>query len=297
MNIVLASDNKYVQHCAVTMTSIISHNDNVHFYIITDGISNNNKEILNEIGNQKGGKIDYCYVDEELLTLLPMPKDSNLKHISKATYYRLFLDSLLPKSVEKVLYLDCDIIVRGNLMDLWNIDLTNYAIAAVFQPDSPMTIDCLKRLDIPYDCGYFNAGVQMINRVYWQDNHMQEQFMSFLKNNYSKVLFHDQDVMNAVMQGKVKCLSLRWNMFLHSKPSKPLVFRGKEFSIEKLQKEFDNGVIIHYTSSVKPWVYLANGELDYLYYEYLNKTVFKDFKPKFNIKRLLNWIKSSIRKI
>lgn len=297
MNIVLATDNGYIQHCAVTMTSIVCHNQNVNFYIVTESLSEENKKILGDIASKANCTLSYCYVDSSIVSQLPMPSDNTLSHISVATYYRLFLAELLPENVDKVLYLDCDIIVRGSLEPLWNTDIANFANAAVFQHDSAMTQFCLDRLRIPNRDGYFNAGMQLLNISYWRNNKIQSAFMDYLRHNRSNILFHDQDIMNAVLHGNTVKLSMHWNMFLSERPTKEISVLGNMVDLQTLQDVWDNSVIIHYTSSIKPWKFMCNHPLTHLYYEYLSKTVFKGYKPAFDKKMLWYRIKVIICKL
>ena len=297
MNIVLATDDRYIQHCAVTMTSIVSHNKSVNFFVVTEGLTYENKQILYDIIEKAECRLDFCYVDSNIISQLPMPTDPTLAHISVATYYRLFLAELLPADIHKVLYLDCDMIIKGSLEPLWEEDIKCFANAAVFQPDGSQTDSCLKRLNISRANGYFNAGMQLINIDYWKENSIQSAFLNYLRDNRSIIVYHDQDVMNAVLQGKTKGVSLIWNMFLSEKPKREIVFGGISKDVSSLQNIWDNCVIVHYTSSIKPWRYLCSHPLAYLYYDYLAKTVFHDYKPQFDKQMLWYRIKVCINKL
>ena len=94
-------------------------------------------------------------MDSTLIDNLPLSKAEGLNHISKATYYRLLIADILPKEIDRVLYLDCDIIVNDSLEELWGIDMTGKAIAA--SPQIGSGHDC-ERLGYPIEDGYFNAG-------------------------------------------------------------------------------------------------------------------------------------------
>lgn len=148
MNIVLATDDNFVQHCSVTMLSILKHNSDVVFYILTEGLSESNVSMLNNIVAENGGDIYICNVDKEVVKRFPMPADADA-HISVATYYRLLTEFILPQSVDKYIYMDCDMVVRGNMLELWNENVENYAIGAVFQSVSLAQEQDKNRLGIP----------------------------------------------------------------------------------------------------------------------------------------------------
>lgn len=133
MNIVLATDNNYVQHCAITISSILRNNSDVTIYVLTEDLFENNKKILCDEVDAYNGKIEFVMVNKDIIDSLPMPSHVYLAHISRATYYRLLLPSIIPIDVDKVIYLDCDLIVNHSLDELWNIDLDRYAIAACKQ--------------------------------------------------------------------------------------------------------------------------------------------------------------------
>lgn len=297
MNIVLATDDSYIQHCAVTMTSIVCHNKDVHFFVITEGLTDINKQVLKDIVARVSCSLDFCIVDSHILSQLPMPSDPTLAHISVATYYRLFLADLLPVYVDKALYLDCDMIIRGSLSPLWEESIEGYANAAVFQHDCEQTVSCMNRLHIPPNHGYFNAGMQLINIDYWRKNNIQSAFLDFLRDNRSTIVYHDQDVMNAVLHGKTKRVSMIWNMFLSKRPNTEISFMGRPETIASLQDIWDNCVIVHYTSSIKPWRFMCDHPLTELYYDYLAKTVFYDYKPTFDKAMLWYRIKVRLNKI
>ena len=213
MNIVLATDNNFVQHCDVAMTSIMEHNKNINFYIITDGLSEKNKKILSDQVNKYNCTLDFLYIDKNIVDKLPMPKSNSLKHISPATYYRLFVTELLAQNIEKLIYLDCDMIIRGDLSDLWHTNLDKYAMAAVYQNNNWATNNhTFDRLNIPYNHGYFNAGMLVVNLRYWRDNNIQSKLLNYLNKNYDKIVCHDQDVLNAVLHNQTLGVKPIWNM-------------------------------------------------------------------------------------
>lgn len=284
MNIVLSTDNNFVQHCAVTMVSILENNKDVSFFIITDGLTTENQNILSNLSQRYNSSLQFLLVNKSIIKQLPMPNNNNLRHISPATYYRLFVAELLPSSVDKLIYLDCDMVIRGSLVDLWNIDITNYALAAVFQ-DNQWAINnhTFERLSIPQENGYFNAGMLVVNLKYWRNNGIQGQLLNYLHTNSDKIIYHDQDVLNAVLYKQVICLSPIWNMLTGF-----YVSRNKDYdcgccflSAKEMQDCREKSIVIHYVSRPKPWEYACNHPLRKEYFKYLNYTVYKNWKPSF----------------
>ena len=281
MNIVLASDNNFVQHCAVTIVSILQNNDNVNIYLLTDNLNDENQIILSSLTQDLGGQLTIIKVPENLLDKLPMPKGL-FAHISIATYYRLFMAELLPNEVKKVIYMDCDVIVRRSLKVLWETNLTGYAIGAIYQYNEWSDKEqSWQRLNIKRDFGYFNAGVLLVNLQYWRDNDIQKMFMRFIKNNYKSIRSHDQDVLNAVLTQKTLPLRYTWNLL-------PWLF--DDFSIwsfpyrdllESIDDDIENPHIVHFVNIPKPWKCGCLNPFRKEYYKYLQLTPWKSYKPKF----------------
>ena len=210
MNIVCATDNNFVQHCTIMMVSVLSNNPNTVFYVLTDGLTEKNNHILHEEVERLGGTLHICLVDDEQINALPLSKVEGLSHISRATYYRLMISDLLP-DVDKVIYLDCDIVVNGPLNELWDTDISNYAIAAVIQIGHGFEAE---RLGYPISYGYFNAGVNMLNLKYFREHDIKVALFKYAEDNSDKLLYNDQDILNAVLYDICLHLLPMWNMRL-----------------------------------------------------------------------------------
>lgn len=277
MIIVLATDDNFVQHCCVAITSILLHNKEVQFYIFTEGLSEENSSILKDLVNDLGGRLEIVLVESNVVSKFPMPENADA-HISIATYYRLFSALLLPDHIDKVIYMDCDMVVRKSMHELWNTDLESSAIGAVYQPKSKSQEDDMKRLSIPKDYGYFNAGLILINLKYWRDHAITDRLFSFIKNRFNSIKQHDQDALNAVLFSEVLPLNYTWNFL-------PPYFNVSELSFPNCvdySKQENDPAVIHFVSAPKPWDFGCKHPLRGEYYKYLSYTPFKDFRPSFN---------------
>ena len=290
MVIVLASDNNYVQHCAATMASIIVNNidEDVCFYILTEGINDSNKRSLLTLEQKYEKKIHICTVPSDIVQNLPMPSYMS-SHISIATYYRLFVASILPESLDKIIYLDSDIIVRGSLVELWNTNMDNYPLAAVYQANEwADNNDTWTRLNLSRDIGYFNAGVLMINLKYWRENHVQEQLLNFIELNYDKIHSHDQDTLNAVLGSKTLALNCKWNLL-------PFLFIGdisrysfpQKANVDSIKEAMKNPTVVHFVFKPKPWESGCNNPFRKEYYKYLSLTPWKGIHHKHDLKKIV----------
>jgi lipopolysaccharide biosynthesis glycosyltransferase len=279
LTIICSTDDNFVQHCSVMLTSVLLSNDRVTVWLLTEGLTEFNINILKNEVESKGGVFNYVEVDSEIISKLPMPKKDSLSHISPATYYRLLVSEILPYSVDKAIYLDCDIIVRGSLNELWNIDISNYAVGAVHQMWHE--VEDAYRLGYPLEYGYFNAGVLLINLEYWRKYSISKKLVNYLTSNFETILMHDQDALNAVLYNKSFILPCKWNMlhFFFFPDSKTIkgVFNGaivNEYLEYKNQLKYNrkNPIVVHYVSKPKPWQKNCFHPFVSEYFSYAKKT-------------------------
>lgn len=304
MNIVCATDDNFVQHCSIMLVSLLVNNTDVNIYVLTEGLKPENQRILTKEVERYCGKIHMCLVDSDIVEKFPMPKTEGLKHISRATYYRLLISDLLPNDVHKVIYLDCDIIVNGSLQPLWNIDITNYAIAASKQIGSGYEA---LRLGYPIKYGYFNAGVSIINLDYFRDYNINRELIQYINDNYSKIIYHDQDTLNAVLYDKCLHIMPQWNMtsIVYSyglnnrgdrQAGKIVCDYYKEKENAKIYKK--TPIVLHYVSHPKPWQKGCTHPLYRLYYEYAKQTIhYRNIIPQSYISRLIPILKFRVREV
>lgn len=172
--------------------------------------------------------------------------------MSLACYYRLFCAELLPKTIDRLLYLDCDIIVNHNVEDLWNYQLDNYAIGAIVD-ENYFDKSSYDRLGLcPQKNKYFNSGVLLINLRYWREHNVTARCIECVRRMPEKLLFHDQDTLNVVLKDEITYLPIKWNFqtaFLHC------INQNKYCDIirKEIADAVHNPYIIHYTGKSKPW--------------------------------------------
>lgn len=275
MHVILATDDNFVQHCCVTITSMIAHNKGVNFYIFTEGLTKENEEILKKQAKKNGCHLEICIINDNITKSFPMPPEGGL-HISIATYYRLFAAIVLPETVDKVIYMDCDMVVRKSFEDLWYTDLTGYALGAVFQNDSESSLLDKERLMIEKNYGYFNAGLLFINLDYWRKNDVTKRLFDFIRNHRDRIKQHDQDTLNAVLYKEVKPISYTWNYLPIFYWKMKKVFPSYVDYTEKVADPAN----IHFVSVPKPWDFGCTHPYRKEYYKYLEMTPFKGTRPK-----------------
>jgi lipopolysaccharide biosynthesis glycosyltransferase len=220
----------------------------IDFHVLIDeSVNAKDQQDLKDTVSKFRGKRILFYSLKSITTLsFPLVK----KHLTRAAYYRLFLSDILPSTIEKVLYLDGDIIVRHSVLPLWNSDLTNLAVGVVMDTRDGDIVR-YNRLRYSYKKGYFNSGVLLINLKYWRDNNTVNEFVEYLNNYPERIICEDQDVMNVVLQDKKLTLPVKYNFqtgFLEKIP------RWDYWKYEsEVKMGIEDPVILHFSYRPKPW--------------------------------------------
>ncbi len=284
ITLVVASDNHYVPHLAALIESIKdSLADNVSFelFILDGGISKNNQHLLQK-------QFDSLLKIQPKLHWIDCTKlYQNIAvrdYFSTATFYRLGLDRLLPNH-QRVIYLDCDTIVQGDLAELWQTDLKGCVIGAVTdlimkhmvnqktpstqasgaKPADVYLRDTLKMGELIDN--YFQAGVLLLDLEQLRALNLEQTMIKDLQSQ--SYWFLDQDILNKYFLGKVHFLDSRWNVV---NSAFDILSSLHESWQKKLEQDAQNPGIIHYAGfEPKPW---NNPEAPfaYAYWFYLRRT-------------------------
>lgn len=275
IDIVVCPDKWFVMPTGVMMRSVCVNNPDVNIVfhvIIDDSVTEGDKKDLRDVISAfKEKKVEFYHIDVSTFPCFPNLEN---KGLPPATYYRLQTSQILPSYLNKVLYLDGDVIVRHSLLPLWETDLTGYAVAAV--PDcTEATVEYYDRLKYPQELGYFNAGVMLINLDYWRINGVEDEFMSFLTNRADDIYCYDQDVLNAVFKDRKIILPIKYNLhhgFMWTSPK----YDYQKYKWE-LYEALNAPTIIHFTGE-KPWyAYRRDPQnpLSSSFFKYQNQTKWK----------------------
>lgn len=201
-------DDNYIMQCCTTLVSVMYNNRNeqITFHIIAEFLSNEAKSMLTEEVEKYNQQIHfYAY---NLNMNLSSFKSA---HISLAAYLRLFVADILPVEIHKILYLDCDLIINDSIKDLWETDVTSYAVAAVEDMWSGKANN-YTRLEYPQEDTYFNSGVLIINLDYWRNAHLSKASLEFAEKYAEKLIFNDQDILNGLLHDRKLLIPFRWNI-------------------------------------------------------------------------------------
>lgn len=288
-NICYSLDSKYIEQLAVSMCSVLKNslcNEKINFYILDGGLSVEEKSEIESLKKIKDFSIKYIKMNNEEFLNCPLnviKKGDKMEptHVTLPAYFRIKLPSLL-KELDRVLYLDCDVIVRTSLKELFEKNVKDIAVLMTLDAESQKEA---QRLGIKR---YFNSGILLINLDYWRKNDVENRLFDYINNNGTKILWFDQDVINVVLEDEIGEISNKWNY--------------QYFQYENVDnQEFSQSSIIHMAGRFKPWLMPFEHPVYDLYYYYLSFTPWRKnitlYQNMSMGKRLKNGIGGSITNI
>lgn len=261
IHVVLASDDNYARPLAVTIMSVLCNsekNDILHFHVLDGGIRPENRRRISRMVASGQADVEFLPVSAERLSGMRL-NITKEHHVTQATYYRLLLPSLI--NAARCIYMDCDIICRSSLKTLWETELGQCLVAAVkdIDEDQHSTRLSLAR--------YFNSGLILMDLDDMRKEDIQQQFFIFIKNEYERILMHDQDVLNCVLRDRIHELDMTWNCQISK------THKCKETGFYALSKTAN---ILHFIGHRKPWMWKCKAPERKKFWMYLQKTPWKE---------------------
>jgi lipopolysaccharide biosynthesis glycosyltransferase len=271
--IAAAVNSKYALPLAVMLRSALvnfNHEVGIEAHIVDDGLSLGERD-----------KAEASLPRNVLLHWVERPRAEfdglpTWGRMSLTTYHKLTLGEWLPSEVKRVIWLDADMLVLGNLARLWEADLDDHlalAVQDILVPyvSSRFGIAAHRELGLRRQAKYFNAGVMLIDVARWRRDDVAARAFDYLRRYRERVFFWDQEALNAVLAGQWGALDPRWNW-------NPLIDRlsTRQRTLELRGDPW----IIHFSGNLKPWTYLGSGRHQMLYYQWLDQTAWRGWRPK-----------------
>lgn len=248
IHVACSTDDNYAALCGVMLCSLLENNkkNRVHIHILEHRLDDKQRNKLLLQSERYGARCTFHDINDAILE--GCKYRSKVHQLSKAAYYRILLPSVL-NEIDKVLYLDCDMIVRKDLCDLYSKDLNGYPLAAVRDYDQVYNKEHYEQLRFSDKDEYFNSGLLLINLCFWRENNSEESLISFAKSE-RKVFFHDQDALNFVFKNNWIRLQPSWNRYnVFNIHCKGLFENKKEVFLFR-----NNPGVVHYPGQLfKPW--------------------------------------------
>ena len=276
MDIVICINKQYLMPAGVMLCSLFENNKEeqitIHAMLGEDG--DQCMKPLQEMTERYHQTIRFYDMKDVRTDDFPVGLYFQEPFITKEAYFRLFVMDVLPQSLEKVLYLDVDMVICGSIRELWDMDISDVAVGVV--PDCfHQDIHETNRIGYEVSLGIFNSGVLLINLNYWREHDVMKEFVAYAKEAKDHLKYHDQDVLNYVFRHSKKELPIRFNLqTIHMYYDR---FRYLHFRlIEEVKEAFRHPVIIHYTGPEKPWYSNAYHPLKSYFEKYRQLTPWKN---------------------
>lgn len=245
INIVLAADRNYTEQVITLIKSVCYHHRSIRFYLIHQDYPNEWFLAINKYLINLKSEIIPLKISE------PFKFSTKLQeHITQSTFYRY----LIPHIPEKrILYLDSDIVVDGNIEDMYFSDFDDKYALAVDDMFISQTEHCYQ--EFPEMKPYFNAGVLLVNNELWKKCNLTEHLIQ-MTQRYPKAIYGDQDILNITLKNNWKALNNTYNyqtgfiheLINHNMSDEEIIAKYHSQASEIQPK------IIHYTSKYKPWL-------------------------------------------
>lgn len=257
MNIVVSSNSKYVRYLYVMLTSLFENNKNerIVVYVLQADFSEKEKEALSELVLKYSQIIHFIFIDTMKFRDFPVSKKFSVE-----AYFRLMISEVLPKDLDRILYLDVDIIVRDSIKAFYDTDIKNHIAAVCPDGDHPKLeknkIELFGRKD---DFRYFNSGVMLFNLSKLRKEYSFDVFFEAAKRLGFNLQFADQEVLNYLLYDKVLyCDAKKYNHMV----------RG---DMDELT--LNDTVVLHFAGS-NPWQPGLQSPIYRIWWEYAKKTPF-----------------------
>ncbi|GAB1858533.1 glycosyltransferase family 8 protein [Flavobacteriaceae bacterium MHTCC 0001] len=239
-------NDKYFSFCYITIFSILENkkaSDELAFHLLTDYLSKKDQKKFQDLVKQTNDSVNIHYVDKVKFEGFNM-------NFSIYVWFRILIPEILDKSISKVLYLDCDVIVKSNLDELFNLDIQNKALAAVIDKQS-FTDQTFERLNYPKSKKYICAGVLLLNIDYWREHNITQKIYNFGKRYPEKSVFAEQDAINYICQDSKMMLPLKFGVINN------FFSASYHYNEKEVLEAMNSPEIIHFAGNA-PWKYISN---------------------------------------
>ncbi len=271
INIIASCDDKYSQHVGVVYESIIRNTsavERLHLYLIDSGISESNKTKLRKTVEAEAAQLTFLTPTDSIFDGMPRGR------YGLSSLQRLALGRYLPADVEKVIYLDSDIIVLDDIAVLWDCDMEGKPLAAI----ENLSPKACKKMGFDRQ-DYFNAGILMIDVTYWREQDVLSRTLAYIAEHKDVITFMDQCALNSIYSGNWKKLPLKWNLQADVFGVIKKYSDGCGYSPEDLLAATKRPGIVHFIGRQKPWLWDCFNPYKVFYDAYLRKSQWSGSRP------------------
>lgn len=279
--IACAADHQYALPLAVMLRSTVTNLDPrrpVSIFIVDGGLDS---DLRARISASLPPQVTLQWIAPERSGFVDLPLWGRM---TIATYDKLTLGRWLPTSVQRAVWLDCDLMVLGDLAQLWETANEPHCVLAaqdvlVRTLGARFGVATHRGLGVDDGGEYFNAGVMLIDVARWRKEDIAVRALAYLRENRRRVFFWDQEALNAVLAGQWGKLDARWNWSPgFESPAAANGAHGRVATSPEKSPE-KSPWIVHFTGSLKPWRFEGRSTPHKLYYQYVDSTAWAGWRP------------------
>lgn len=254
-------DDSYSPYISVAISSLIENASKEYNYkiiILHEGLS---KENIEKISNFEceGFEIKFIHMKDGLETITDRA-ENRYRYFTLTIYFRLFIPDMFPE-YDKGIYVDSDIVIPGDISELYNVELGNNLIGACSDMSVANVYQFTRYMEESVGVSkheYINSGVLLMNLKALREKEFSKKFLKLLDKYHFNNVAPDQDYLNAMCNGKILYLDKNWDA-MPTPGSKELI----------------NPKLIHYNLFQKPWCY-DNIQYEDYFWKYAKKTSYYD---------------------
>lgn len=262
MNILVTLNSNYIKPLKVMLKSLFLNNkeENFTIYLMHSSLKDDELDNLRDFIHMHDHQLEIIYIEDSFFEDAPI-----LLHYTKEMYYRLLAFKFLPKEINRILYLDPDILIINSIKELYNMNIQDYLFAAAYH--DKISIKEINKLRLnPYEIEeYYNSGVLLMNLELQRQLIDEKVIYEFVEKNRSKLIMPDQDILNALYSKKIKSLDEKlYNYDARYYNYYKIMSNG----IWDMDYVIRSTVILHFCGKKKPWSKNYSGRFHSLYKHY-----------------------------
>lgn len=277
INVVVAADGTFCRQLAVTILGISRHAGGVphRIFVFHDGYDAALRRQV-ELSASDGVEIEWLEATSAELDTAILPES-----LPRASLFRLRITELLPDDIDRLIFLDTDVVVRGPLVELWETDLDGALLGAVRDAMYPWAASpqCLewRELGVAPNTPYFNSGVMLIPLAHWRARGVGSRALELLGRHVFR--YGDQCALNAVAAGDWRVLPPHWNLQSGHLPQDSLGWIVE--TSEDMERALSQPTVVHFTrffAQRKPWEGRSTAAHRDLWFEALDQTAWAGWR-------------------
>lgn len=262
MNILVTLNSNYIAPLKVMLWSLFFNNpdQSFHIYLIHSSITEDELDELRRYVAENGHELFVITIGPNCFEDAPV-----VMHYSKEMYYRLLAYKFLPAGLDKILYLDPDILVINPIRELYDTEITDYLYAASYHDRVPVREINMFRLKAYEMEEYFNSGVLLMNLPLQREKISENEIYEFVARYKSRLMLPDQDILNALYCKEIKKIDeIKYNYDARYYQYNKIVSNG-EIDMDYIMRHTS---ILHFCGKKKPWQENYSGKFHSLYKHY-----------------------------